>query len=177
MALFKRFTQNASSNNKEIAQLLKSLEEEIAKIKVEASKMEAAQSRTKRELDECREEIRKMENYIEHARNSGNTESERIFLTKKASLEEKERALQSSYDAMIGNGQNMKQSQEMLLSKMNELKSRKDAIDIKLERAKIQEKLNEINTGTFSELEEKVNRRLDLAEAMAELNEIEKGNL
>ena len=176
MALFKRFTQNASSNNKEIAQLLKSLEEEIAKIKVEASKMEAAQSRTKRELDECREEIRKMENYIEHARNSGNTESER-YSSLKASLEEKERALQSSYDAMIGNGQNMKQSQEMLLSKMNELKSRKDAIDIKLERAKIQEKLNEINTGTFSELEEKVNRRLDFAEAMAELNEIEKGNL
>ncbi|NLM12535.1 MAG: hypothetical protein GX209_02155 [Epulopiscium sp.] len=174
MSLFKRLTQNSS---KEITQLFKSLDEEIAKIKIEASKMEAAQSRTKRELDECRAEIRKIQDYIEHARYSRNIENERIFLTKKSTLEEKERVLQSTYDAMINHMQNLKQSQDIIFSKMTELKNRKNAIDIKLERAKIQEKLNAINTGAFSTLEEKANRSLDLAEAMAELNEIEKGNL
>jgi phage shock protein A len=175
MSLFKRFTKNTASD-KEITQLLKTLDEEMAKIKVESSTMEATQSRTKRELDECREEIRKMQDYIEHARNSGNTENERIFLTKKAALEEKEKTLKNAFDAMINHMQRMNQSQDLIVSKMNELKNRKDAIDIKMERAKILEKLNEINTNAFSALEEKVNRKLDLVEALAELDEIEKGN-
>jgi phage shock protein A len=174
MSFFKRFTQNSA---KEATQLFKSLDEEIAKIKLEASKMEAAQSRTKTELDECHEEIRKMQDYIERAQQSGNTENERIFLTKKAALEEKEKAIQSSYDAMINHIQRMKQSQDTIVSQMNELKNRKEAINIKIERANIQEKLNEINTATFSAMEEKANRMLDVAEAMAELNEIERGNI
>lgn len=183
MSILKRISNltNSSENkekkvNKEVQKLIHSIEEDLANIKIKSSKTEVERNRLKRELDECTNEKRKMETYIEKTRQSGNESEALIYITKKEDLEEKEKALKTTYERMASNQLKMNQSQEVLTSKVEDLRERKTSIDIKIEKAKLQEKLNDINSGTFTDMEKDATRILDEAEAMAELNEIERGN-
>lgn len=167
---------------KMIDQYLRNAESDLGKVKAETASVMAEETRAKRALDECGEEINKMQNYAVKAVEAGNDDDARQFLTKKKQLEDKKASLQQSYDLAAANAAKMKQMHDKLVSDITELNSKRDALKAKLAVAKTQEKMNKLtshmgNAGSsisdFNKLEAKIDKRLDEANAMAELNRTE----
>ncbi len=165
---------------KMIDQYLRNAESDLGKVKAETASVIAEETRSKRALDECNEEITKMQKYAMKAVEAGNDNDARQFLTKKKQLEEKKTALQQAYDLAAANASRMRQMHDKLVSDINDLNSRRDAMKAKLAVAKTQEKMNKMtskmgNAGSsiadFDKLEAKIDKRLDEANAMAELNQ------
>lgn len=165
---------------KMIDQYLRNAESDLGKVKAETASVMAEETRSKRALDECNEEITKMQKYAMKAVEAGNDNDARQFLTKKKQLEEKKTALQQAYDLATANASRMRQMHDKLVSDINDLNSRRDAMKAKLAVAKTQEKMNKMtskmgNAGSsiadFDKLEAKIDKRLDEANAMAELNQ------
>ena len=164
---------------KMIDQYLRDLEEDLGKVKAETAAVMAEETRCKRLLTECNEEIEKMQKYAEKAVMAGNDSDARQFLAKKAQLAEKQAGLQQAYDAAADNAAKMRKMHDKIVNDIAELNARKDAIKAKIAVAKTQEKMNKIGSsieGTaktmsaFDRMEAKANKMLDEANAMAELN-------
>lgn len=165
---------------KMIDQYLRNAESDLGKVKAETASVMAEETRSKRALDECSEEINKMQKYAMKAVEAGNDDDARQFLTKKKQLEEKKVSLQQAYDLAAANASRMRQMHDKLVSDINDLNARRDAMKAKLAVAKTQEKMNKLtskmgNAGSsiadFDKLEAKIDKRLDEANAMAELNQ------
>lgn len=165
---------------KMIDQYLRNAESDLGKVKAETASVMAEETRSRRALEECSQEIEKMQKYAMKAVEAGNDDDARQFLSKKKQLEEKKVSLQQAYDLAAANAAKMKQMHEKLVSDINDLNARRDSIKAKLAVAKTQEKMNKItskigNAGSsladFDKLEAKIDRRLDEANAMAELNQ------
>ncbi len=164
---------------KMIDQYVRDAESDLGKVKAETASVMAEETRAKRVLDECQEEIDKMQKYAIKAVEAGNDDDARQFLGKKKQLEEKKVALQQAYDLAADNAAKMRQMHDKLVSDIQELNARRDSLKAKLAVAKTQERMNEItsklgNGGSsvskFESLEAKIDKRLDEANAMAELN-------
>lgn len=164
---------------KMIDQYLRDLEEDLGKVKAETAAVMAEETRCRRLLDECTEEIEKMQKYAEKAVMAGNDEDARQFLGKKAQLTEKQASLQQAYDAAADNAAKMRKMHDKIVNDIAELNERKDAIKAKIAVAKTQEKMNKIGSSiegaaetmsAFDRMEAKANKMLDEANAMAELN-------
>ena len=162
-----------------IDQYLRNLESDLGKVKAETASVMAEETKCKRQLDECNAEIEKYQGYAVKAVEAGNDNDARQFLEKKNQLVTKQAALQQSYDLAASNAAKMREMHNKLTSDINELNARKDAIKAKLAVAKTQEKINKIgssavgaqnNLSAFSKMEAKVDKMLDEANAMAELN-------
>lgn len=169
----------AEDPEKMIDQYLRNLESDLGKVKAETASVMAEESRAKRELDECKEEIEKYQSYAEKALKAGNENDARAFLEKKQNISKKLTALQQNYDMAADNAAKMRQMHDKLVKDINTLNDRRDAIKAKVKVAKTQQRLNEIGasvTGAsndlsaFERMEEKADRMLDEANAMAELN-------
>ena len=165
---------------KMIDQYVRNAESDLGKVKAETASVMAEETRSKRALDECSEEINKMQKYAMKAVEAGNDDDARQFLTKKKQLEEKKVSLQQAYDLAAANASRMRQMHDKLVSDINDLNARRDAMKAKLAVAKTQEKMNKLtskmgNAGSsiadFDKLEAKIDKRLDEANAMAELNQ------
>lgn len=164
---------------KMIDQYLRDLEEDLGKVKAETAAVMAEETRCKRLLTECNEEIEKMQKYAEKAVMAGNDSDARQFLGKKAQLAEKQVSLQQAYDVAADNAAKMRKMHDKIVNDISELNARRDAIKAKIAVAKTQEKMNKIGSGiegaaetmsAFDRMEAKANRMLDEANAMAELN-------
>lgn len=198
MSILKRFSDIMSSNinsvldkfedpSKMVDQLLRNLEDDLNKVKAETAGVMADEARAKREFDECNTEIKKMQDYAQRAVNAGNDDDARKFLAKKSQLTAKQADLKKSYDIAAANAQKMKSMHEKIVSQINELNERRDSIKAKIATAKAQEKINKIgssargtgsNLSAFARMEEKAERMLDQANAMAELNQVsEEGSI
>lgn len=169
----------AEDPEKMVDQILRDLDKDLRNVKAETATIMADEKRAKRELDECLEEIDKMEGYAIKALKQDNEEDARRFLTEKKSLEEREGALKTSYELAVENSLKMKEMHGKLVKDIGELESRKASIKAKMAVAKTQEKINEVGKSAqgvgssldaFARMEEKANRSLDEAEAMRELN-------
>ncbi|MGN0407030.1 MAG: PspA/IM30 family protein [Bacteroides sp.] len=172
----------AEDPEKMIDQYLRNLESDLGKVKAETASIMAEETRAKRELDECNEEIAKYQAYAEKALKAGNEADARAFLEKKQNVSKKLASLQQNYDMAAANAAKMRQMHDKLVKDINSLNDRRDAIRAKVKVAKTQQRLNEIGasvTGAsndlsaFERMEEKANRMLDEANAMAELNSSE----
>ncbi|MBQ8637532.1 MAG: PspA/IM30 family protein [Lachnospiraceae bacterium] len=164
---------------KMIDQYLRNLEEDLGNVKAETASVMAEEKRAKRELDEAKEEADKYQRYAQKAVAAGNDNDARTFLQQKKIVSEKIAGLQVAYDAAAANALKMRQMHDKLSNDIATLHARKDAIKAKVAVAKTQEKLNKIgsslegvaeNLSAFDKMEEKANRMLDKANAMAELN-------
>lgn len=164
---------------KMIDQYLRNAESDLGKVKAETAAVMAEETRAKRALDECSADIDKMQSYAMKAVEAGNDDDARQFLTKKKGLEEKKVSLQQTYDISVANAAKMRQMHDKLVSDINELNAKRDSLKAKLAVAKTQEKMNKMNSkmstagssvGAFESLEAKIDKRLDEANAMAELN-------
>ena len=169
----------AEDPEKMVDQYLRNLESDLGKVKAETAAVMAEETKCKRQLDECNEEIAKMQRYAEKAITAGNDNDARQFLEKKQQLVSKQDALQKSYDLAHDNAVKMHEMHDKLVKDISDLNARKDAIKAKMAVAKTQERLNKIgssaagvqnNMSAFAKMEEKADRMLDQANAMAELN-------
>ena len=169
----------AEDPEKMIDQYLRNLESDLGKVKAETASVMAEESRCKRQLDECEADIDKMQRYAEKAVMAGNDGDARQFLEKKQQLAGKQAGLQQAYDQAHQNAVKMKEMHDKLIKDIGELNARRDSIKAKMAVAKTQGRLNKIgssvegaagNLSAFDRMEEKANRMLDEANAMAELN-------
>ncbi|WP_078381858.1 PspA/IM30 family protein [Sutcliffiella halmapala] len=190
MSIIARFKDIMSSNinalldeaenpEKMIDQYLRNLNRDLGKVKSETASVMAEEQRSKRLLNECQEDIEKMERYAIKALEAGDEGDARKFLERKGSLETKLSELQASYQLASTNSLQMKQMHDKLVADIGELESRRSALKAKWSVAKTQERINKLgasgaNSGNsisaFGRMEDKVNRALDEANAMAELN-------
>ena len=190
MSILKRFTDIMSSNInamldkcedpvKMVDQLMRNLNKDLNEIKVETTSVMAEENRAKRELDECQKQVNKMLDYAKRAVAAGNDDDARRFLDKKVTLSEKLTLLQTKYDSAKANSEKMRSMYNKVSNQIEELNERRAVIKAKMTTAKIQEKVNTLgnsvnkstaNMDSFARMEEKANRMLDEANAMAELN-------
>ena len=110
MGILTRFKDIMSSNinalldkaedpEKMIDQCLRNLNSDLGKVKSETAAIMADEQRAKRKLDECKDEITKIQNYAAKAVSAGNDSDARLFLEKKQTLVAKQAELQQIYDA------------------------------------------------------------------------------
>ena len=168
---------------KMIDQYLRNLESDLGKVKAETTAVMAEETKSKRELDECVDSINKMQTYAEKALLSGNEADARTFLSKKGELNNKLISIQQTYDIAKENSTKMREMHDKLIKDISQLNTRRDELKAKMAVANTQEKLNKIgssvngaigNMSKFDEMEAKINKKLDTANAMAELNNSQK---
>lgn len=197
MGIMSRFKDIMSSNinalldkaedpEKMIDQYLRNLNSDLGKVKAETASIMAEETRSKRVLDECKEDINKMERYAMKALEAGNEDDAKKFLEKKAELSTKEAELSKSYELAVANANKMRQMHDKLVSDIGELESRKAMLKGKMAVARTQDRVNKIGSSVdsanrsmsaFDRMEEKANRALDEANAMAELNAEKKDDI
>jgi len=190
MAILTRFKDIMASNinalldkaedpEKMVDQYLRNLNSDLGKVKAETASIMAEEQRAKRELDNLIEEMDKLQNYAIKALEANNEADARKFLERKALLAANEAGLKEAYDLAVSNAKKMREMHDKLVSDIRELESRKNITKGKLTVAKTQERINKINSSVdsannsisaFDRLEEKANKALDEANAMAELN-------
>jgi phage shock protein A len=190
MGILTRFKDIMSSNinalldkaedpEKMIDQCLRNLNSDLGKVKSETATIMAEEQRAKRALDECTEEIDKMQSYAVKALEANNEADARKFLEQKASLSAKLNGLKEAHDLAAANASHMREMHDKLVSDINELESRKDMIKGKLAVAKTQERINKMTSSvssandsisSFKKYEDMADKALDKANAMAELN-------
>ena len=164
---------------KMVDQCLRDLEKDLGKVKAETASVMAEETRAKRELDEVNAEMKKYEDYAKKALLAGIEEDAKKFLEKKNSLATTQASLQQTYDIASANATKMRQMHDKISKDIVDLNARKDAIKAKVAVAKTQEKMNKMTSkigsatnsmNAFDRMEEKANKMLDAANAMAELN-------
>lgn len=169
----------AEDPEKMIDQTMRNLTKDLGAVKEETAAVMADEQRCKRELDECNNEIAKMQTYAEKALLAGNEADAAKFLQQKAQLSAKQASLQQTYDVASANAIKMRQMHDKLVNDINELNSRRDAIKAKMKVAKTQDRLNKLTSSigdtsgsisAFERMEAKANSMLDKANAMSELN-------
>ncbi|MGE8205406.1 PspA/IM30 family protein [Heyndrickxia sp. NPDC080065] len=169
----------AEDPEKMIDQYLRNLNKDLGKVKSETASVMAEEQRAKREVNECQEEMEKMERYAMKALEAGNEGDARKFLEKKTALAAKLSELETAYQLASSNSLQMKQMHDKLIGDIGELESRRSMLKAKWSVAKTQERMNKLGSSVtksggsisaFERMEEKVNRALDEANAMAELN-------
>ncbi len=164
---------------KMVDQYLVDLTESLADVKRETAGVMAEEARTKRAADANAEEVSRMEDLAKKALKAGNEDNARVFLAKKQKLEAAGAELQKAADAAKANADKMRQMHDKLVSDIEDLKGRRETIKAKMAVAKTQEKVAGYTSGSdkaesaieaFNRMEEKADRMLDTADAMAELN-------
>lgn len=190
MSILKRFSDIMASNInamldkcedpvKMVDQLMRNFNKDLNEVKAETASVMAEETRAKRELSECQEQVNKMLDYAKRAVAAGNDDDARKFLEKKVTLTEKLSVLQGKYDSAKANSDKMKSMYNKISSQIEELNERRSVIKAKMATAKMQERVNSIGNSinkstasmdSFARMEEKANKMLDEANAMAELN-------
>lgn len=169
----------AEDPEKMIDQCLRNLNTDLGKVKAETATIMAEEQRAKRVLDDCNQDIAKMQNYALKALEANNETDARKFLEQKASLTSKLKGYQEAYDISHKNAVQMREMHDKLVADINELESRKEMIKGKLAVAKAQDRVNKMTSSvtsandsiaSFARYEEMADKVLDKANAMAELN-------
>ena len=175
----------AEDPEKMIDQYLRNLEKDLAEVKAETASVMAEEARTKRELNECNEQIAKMQSYAEKALLAGNEADARTFLEKKQTLVNNQASLEQLAATAEANATKMRQMHDKLVKDAAELEAKRDTIKAKVKAAKAQEKINKVaskgmgassSMAAFEKMEAKADRMLDEANAMSELNKLEEDN-
>ncbi|GAB2486396.1 PspA/IM30 family protein [Alkalibacterium psychrotolerans] len=194
MAILDRFSDIISANvnalidrmedpEKMIDQYLRKMMDDLAEVKKNTASVMAEETRAKRLVDENEAEVAKYNNFAKKALESGNDGDARVFLSKKQELEDVGTGLANAYAKAHENASKMRQMHDKLASDIEKLRQRRSMIKAQLSVADTQDKLNKVNDsigkskgamGSFERMEEKASRRLDEADAMAELNKEQK---
>ena len=164
---------------KMIDQYMRDLTETLAEVKKETAGVMAEETRCKRLVDDNAAEVAKYANLARKALEAGNEGDARTFLAKKQQLEAKGASLTEAYATANENAVKMRQMHDKLVSDIEALNGRREAIKAKVAVAKAQDKINQVSTATeraadamdaFTRMEAKADSMLDQANAMAELN-------
>ncbi len=190
MGILSRFVDIISANinalldkaedpSKMVDQYLRNMTKDLADVKSETAGVMAEESRTKRLVDENAKEVAKYQDLAKRALVAGNEGDARVFLTKKQELESAGAGLQMSAAVAHENAVKMREMHDKLVRDINSLNARRMSIKAKDSVAKTQERVNQLGSssakvegamGAFERMEDRVNRRLDEANARAELD-------
>lgn len=158
-------------------QLARDLEKDLGEVKAETVSVMAEEKRAKRAYDEGVAEVEKLQRYAEKAVLAGNDADAKVFLSEKAAKAANLESLKGAWDLAAANAAKMREMHDKLTEQLKQVEDRKAAIRAKAAMVKSQQKANEIKSdlggsslAAFDALEEKLNRKLDEAEAAAELN-------
>ena len=191
MGIISRFKDIMSANmnalldkcedpEKMIDQYLRDLQEDLGKVKSETAAVIADEKAAKRKLDECDDEITKMDKYARKAVAAGNDNEARQFLGRKSELTQERAALEQNYNICVENSAKMREMTKKLESDIQDLRGRQATLKAKLAVAETKKKLNNVGgsgkdagarLAAFDRMEDKVNRMMDEADAMEELNQ------
>ncbi len=190
MGIISRFKNIMSANinalldkcedpSKMIDEYMRQVTEQLAEVKKETAGVMAEEKRTKRLLDENKEQIDKYDGLARKALTAGNEEDARAFIAKKQEFVNNENDLQKSYDIAHDNAAKMRQMHDKLTKDVQTLEQRRKNVKSKVAVAKTQEKINKV-TGTmdatsssmraFEKMEEKADKMLNEANSIAELD-------
>lgn len=190
MGILTRFKDIMSSNinalldkaedpEKMIDQCLRNLNSDLGKVKAETAAVMADEQRAKRKLDECTEEIEKIQRYTVKAVSAGNDSDARLFIEKKQTLIAKQSELSQMYNAAHANSENMRAMNDKLIKDIAALEERRNTVKAKINMAHAKEHINKMvssadgansSISVFEKIEEQADQMLDRANAMAELN-------
>lgn len=158
-------------------QLARDLEKDLGEVKAETVSVMAEEKRAKRAYDEGVAEVEKLQRYAEKAVLAGNDADAKVFLSEKAAKAANLESLKGAWDLAAANAAKMREMHDKLTEQLKQVEDRKAAIRAKAAMVKSQQKANEIKSdlggsslAAFDALEEKLNRKLDEAEAAEELN-------
>ena len=158
-------------------QLARDLEKDLGEVKAETVSVMAEEKRAKRAYDEGVAEVEKLQRYAEKAVLAGNDADAKVFLSEKAAKAANLESLKGAWDLAAANAAKMREMHDKLTEQLKQVEDRKAAIRAKAAMVKSHQKANEIKSdlggcslAAFDALEEKLNRKLDEAEAAAELN-------
>lgn len=190
MGILNRFTTimkaniNALLNKAEdpakmVDQYLIDLNQSLAEVKSETAGVIAEEKRTARLVEKNAAESDRMESLAKKALQAGNEDDARVFLAKKQQIDATGEELKKAADTAHANADKMRQMHDKLVSDIDGLKTRRETIKAKSAVAKTQNRVNglvgndkaEGAIDAFNRMEAKVDRDLDTAEAMTELNE------
>lgn len=178
-ANFNALLDKVENPEKMIDQYLRNLNSDLGKVKSETASVIAAERRAKREYDENAEEVAKLEQYAIKALEAGNEADARKFLERKAAAAANTEMLHKAWQIAAANAERMKQLHDKLVKDIGELEQRRSMLKAKWSVAKTQQRINELTSSAadsgrslaaFDRMEDKINRELDKAEALAELN-------
>ena len=132
---------------KMIDQYMRELTDNLAEVKEETAAVMAEESRTKRLVDQNAAEVAKYQGLARRALEAGNEGDARVFLAKKQELESKGQALSTTYEAAKANAQKMRDLHDKLVTDIETLNGRREAIKAKVSVAKTQSMVNEFSSG------------------------------
>ena len=187
MGILDRFTTIVKANINELLDkaedpakmvdpYLVDLTESLAEVKKET----AEETRTRRAVERNAEEAARMEGLARKALAAGNEDDARVFQGKKQKLDATGAELAKAAEAARANAEKMRQMHDKLVGDIEDLKARREAIKAKAAVARTQEMVGGYTSGSdkaesaieaFNRMEAKVDRDLDAANAMAELNQ------
>lgn len=169
----------AEDPGKMIDQYLTEMTESLAEVKRETAGVMAEETRTRSKVEANRAEVQKYADLAKKALQAGNEGDARVFIAKKQQLETAGQGLEEAYAVAKANAQKMREMHDKLVGDIEELKRRRETIKAKVAVARTQGKLNEIGAASdkaedamsaFQRMEEKADRMLDEANALADLN-------
>ncbi len=164
---------------KMIDQYMRELTDSLAEVKQETAAVMAEEARTKRLVEQNDKEIARYDDLARRALKAGNEGDARVFLGKKQELAAKAETLNATYEAARSNAQKMREMHDKLVSDIETLNGRREAIKAKTAVAKTQAKVNQFSSGAdkaegamaaFARMEAKADQMLDQANAEAELS-------
>lgn len=163
---------------KMVDQMLRDLQEQLADVKKETAGVMAEEKRCKGILDNAQAEVNKWSDLAKKALTAGNEGDAKAFIAKKQKAETDLAQATELHAIAKANADKMVQMHNKLANDINELNSRREMIKAKASMAKAQEKVNEATAGAningsmaaFDSLEARVDKRLNAAASMAELN-------
>lgn len=190
MAILKRFGDIMKANinalldkaedpGKMVDQMLIDLNEDLASVKKETAGVMAAATSARNEVTECQSNIAKYEAAAKAAVRAGNDDDARKLLTTKQQFESTLPSLEEAAKVAENNAAMMRQMHDKLVNDINSLQARRAAIKAKVSVANAQNHINSATetvskaskgTAAFDRMEDKADRMLNEANAMAELN-------
>ena len=162
---------------KMIDQILRELDEDVAKVTAAVTTQMAVEKRFERELKEADEMVAKRTQQARAAVEKGEDELARQALLEKSRYVEKRDQLQKNYDQAKLNADKLRKQLSDMKDKVQEMKTQRSSLIAQAEAAKATKKVNETmaNVGnenlgaTFARMQEKINQMHDEANAAQEL--------
>ncbi len=162
---------------KMIEQILRELEDDLAKVTAAVTTQMAVEKRFERELKEAVETVEKRDQQARKAMERGEEELARQALQDKKRYTEKRDSLQANYDIAKANSDKLRKQLQNMRDKVDEMKAQKGTLVAQAQAARATQKINQTMSGvgsnnagaSFARMEEKIQQMHDEANAAQEL--------
>lgn len=162
---------------KMIEQILRELENDVAKVTAAVTTQLAVEKRFERELKEAVDTVEKRDQQARMAMERGEEDLARQALLDKKRFADKRDALQVNYDRAKATSDKLRKQLQDMKNKVQEMKAQKGTLIAQAEAAKATSRINKTMSGvgsnnlvdSFARMEEKIQQMHDEAEAAHEL--------